>query len=138
VGSTVVFYDGTCGLCNRFVQFVLQRDHAGRVRFAPLQGELARQTLTARGRNPEDLDTVYVIADWGTPRERVLDRSRAVLHTVRQLGGGWGMLARIASLVPSPLANVIYRLVASTRYRIFGQAEVCVLPKPEWRTRFME
>jgi predicted DCC family thiol-disulfide oxidoreductase YuxK len=138
VGGTVVFYDGTCGLCNRFVQFVLERDAAGRVRFAPLQGELARQTLTARGRNPEDLDTVYVIADWGTPRERVLDRSRAVLHTVRQLGGGWGMLARIASLVPSPLANVIYRLVARTRYRIFGQAEVCVLPKPEWRTRFME
>jgi predicted DCC family thiol-disulfide oxidoreductase YuxK len=120
------------------VQFLVKRDTAGHLRFAQLQGELAQKTLVPRDVDPGDLDTVYVLADWQSPHERLLARSRAVLHAVGQLGRGWRLLATAARLVPPPLADVLYRVVARVRYRIFGRYNACPLPRPEWRNRFID
>lgn len=136
--TTLVFYDGVCGLCNRLVQFLLKRDSRGVLRFAQLQGGLARAELAAHGYDPSDLDTIFVIADWGSPRQRVLTRSRAVLHAGTRLGGGWGVAARVARIVPASIADRIYRVVARRRYRVFGRFDACPLPRPEWRERFLE
>ena len=148
--ASVVFYDGVCGLCNRLVRFLLRRDRHARLLFAPLQGTLARTVLGRHGYNPSDLDTVYVIADrraperprreesarWGGP-ERVLSKSRAILHALGLLGGGWRLFARVGSLVPVALADALYDAVAKRRYRTFGKLESCPIPPPEWRGRFI-
>lgn len=138
MATTVVFYDGVCGLCNRFVRFLLRRDLGGRILFGPLQGETARTVLTARGHDPSDLDTIYVVADWQSPQERVLSRSRAVLHTLAQLGAGWPFLAGLGAVFPRSLSDAVYRLVARRRYRTFGRLESCPIPPLEWRQRFLE
>jgi predicted DCC family thiol-disulfide oxidoreductase YuxK len=135
---TLVFYDGVCGLCDRLVRFLLGRDRRGRFRFAQLQGELARRELGPHGFDPADLDTVYVIAGWGTPDARVLQRSRAVLYALTQLGGPWMLLATAGRVIPTAVADVAYRVVARTRYRIFGRFDVCPVPRPEWRGRFLD
>ena len=136
--TSVVFFDGVCGLCNRLVQFLISRDRSGRLRFAPLQGELAHTTLTRHGLNPDDLDSVVVVSEWRDPAERALVRAPAVLHALSVLGGGWRIIARAASIVPLALANAVYNVVARSRYRIFGQFDACPLPRPEWRDRFLE
>jgi predicted DCC family thiol-disulfide oxidoreductase YuxK len=136
--TTIVFYDGVCGLCNRLNQFLLRRDRDALIRFAALQSPIAGQLLAAHGLDPLDLDTVYVMADWTTDSERVLARSRAVLHALSQLGGPWPALARLGSLVPRPLADLVYRAVARSRYRIFGKYDRCQIPPPEWRKRFLD
>lgn len=135
---TLVFYDGVCGLCNRLVQFLLKRDSRGVLRFAQLQGDLARKELVAHGYDPADLDSVFVIADWGSSRQRVLKTSRAVLHASSRLGGAWGIAARIGQIVPTAIADRVYRFVARRRYRVFGKFDACPLPRPEWRERFLE
>ena len=135
---TVVFFDGVCGLCNRLVQFLISRDRNGRLRFAQLQGELARATLTRHGLNPDDLDSVVVVSGWREPSELAHLRASAVLHALTVLGGSWRIIARAASVVPAPIANGVYNLVARSRYRIFGRFDVCQLPRPEWRDRFLE
>jgi predicted DCC family thiol-disulfide oxidoreductase YuxK len=138
VASTVLFYDGVCGLCGRLVKFLLARDHAGRIRFAPLQGEVARETLVRYRRSPDDLETLYIVADWKQPHERLLWRSRAVLYALDQLGGRWRVVARIGRMVPSPLADLLYLAVARIRYRVFGRYDACPLPPVEWRARFLD
>ncbi|MCA1563027.1 MAG: DCC1-like thiol-disulfide oxidoreductase family protein [Acidobacteria bacterium] len=137
-GQTVVFYDGVCGLCNRFVWFVLRRDRQKRIQFAPLQGELARTALAGHDRDAAHLQTLYVIADWSSPRARLLDRSRAVLHVLRQLDCRWRWAARVASLIPLPLADAVYGVIARVRYSLFGRLPACPLPPAEWRERFLE
>ena len=136
--QTVVFFDGVCGLCDRFVQFLLDRDRGGRIRFAPLQGHLARTVLPRYGLNPNDLDSVVVISHWQHESERALTRAAAVLYTLDLLGGGWRIFARVGRVVPGPLANWLYHLVARIRYKVFGRFEACRLPPPEWRERFLE
>lgn len=118
--------------------FLLRRDRAGRIRFAPLQGALAREKLGPLGGAAAQLDTVYVLVDRQPPGERVLERSRAVLHALEQLGGGWRWLARAAGLVPRPIADAVYGFIARRRYRLFGRYDACPLPRPEWKDRFVE
>jgi predicted DCC family thiol-disulfide oxidoreductase YuxK len=133
----IVLYDGVCALCNRLVEFILARDRAGVFRFSSLQGELARETLARHGRNPDALDTLVVLLDPGSPGERLLDRSTAALFVLQRLPGVWRIVGGALSVVPAPLRDVVYRLVARTRYRAFGKYDACPIPPPDVRDRFL-
>ena len=136
--NPIVLYDGVCGLCNRSVQFLLKHDKAQRFRFASLQSDFAGKVLGRHGLDPKDLDTVHVVENYGQPDERVLQRSDAVLRAGRELGGFWGASASIAKVVPRALRDLIYRYVATDRYRMFGKYETCMLPDPSQRSRFLD
>jgi len=133
----ILLYDGVCGLCNRLVRFVLKRDRRRLFRFAPLQGETAARTLARHGKDPADLDTVYLVVAPGTPEERLLPRSQAVIYVLRSLGRGWGVLAWFGRLLPPSFADWLYGQVARRRYRVFGRYQACPLPKPETRAKFL-
>ena len=94
--APIILYDGVCGLCNRFNRFVLARDPAGRFRFAALQSALAGQILARHGRDPRDLDTLYLVLGHGRPGERLLRKSDAALWILRELGGPWRASAAAA------------------------------------------
>jgi predicted DCC family thiol-disulfide oxidoreductase YuxK len=133
----IVLYDGVCGLCNRLVQFLLVRDNHDRLRFASLQSEFAAQVLKRHGADPHDLDTVYVVVDYGQPGERLLARSNAILFLVSQLDGIW-KLAGIGRVLPRVLRDAVYKVVAGNRYRVFGKYESCMLPAPKHRDKFLD
>src|SRR6266550_6041684 len=127
--NPIILYDGVCGLCNRLVQFILKRDQRDYFRFASLQSEFASALLQKHGRDPRDLDTVYVVVDYAQPAERLLARSDAILFLLRQLGGIW-KLASLANILPRTMRDAIYKLVARNRYRVFGRYDSCLLPEP--------
>ena len=136
--TTLVFYDGVCGLCDGFVRFLLKRDRDARFKFATLQGELARAVLPSHGIDPAELSSVVVVRGWQSADERVFTRSRAVLEAAASLGSAWSFAAALGHIVPQPLADLFYGLVARFRYRVFGQFETCPIPPPEWRDRFLD
>ena len=138
MASTVVFYDGICGLCNRFVRFLIRRDAHARLLYAPLQGTLASSILPAHGHDPSDLDSVYVVVRWGDSTEQVLARSRAILHALAELGPGWRAVATMGRLVPQSWSDAMYSAIARRRYQTFGKYGACPVSPPEWRGRFIE
>ena len=75
--SAIILYDGVCGLCDRFNRFIVSRDRHDRFRLASLQSNFARQLLQRHGLSPDNLDTVYLVLDAGTPKEKLLGRSEA-------------------------------------------------------------
>ena len=136
--NPIVLYDGVCGLCNRMVQFLLKHDREGRLRFASLQSDFAAKVLGRHGFDPKDLDTVHVVENYDQPDERVLQRSDAILRAGRELGGFWSASSSISKIVPRPLRDVVYKLVATNRYRMFGKFDTCMLPDPSQRSRFLD
>jgi predicted DCC family thiol-disulfide oxidoreductase YuxK len=136
LSQTLVLYDGVCGLCNRLVSFLLRHDRRDQFRFVPLQSELAQTLLRRYGLDPNDFDTVVVLADFGQPAERALTRSQAALWAVSRVGGIWRLFA-IAKLIPLSLREGLYRFIARRRYRIFGKYDQCPLPRPEDRGKFL-
>lgn len=128
--APVIFFDGVCGLCNRWVDFVLAHDRRRRFRFATLQGETARTWL--RAAEGEPLNSVVLVDAEGEHR-----RSDAVARMLVGLGGCWWIAGVALRTVPRPLRNWGYNLVARHRYRWFGRKETCRLPTADERSRFL-
>ena len=133
----LVLYDGVCGLCNRLNAFLLPRDSAGLFAFASLQSLTATALLARSGQPTAEHDTFYVVANFRSGSPVLLTKSRAGLFALTQLGGPW-RAAGAVRLVPTPLLNIVYDVIARNRYRFFGRYETCRLPPPEHRRRFID
>src|SRR5688500_5250938 len=96
----IILFDGVCGLCDRFVAWVLKADKKALFRFSALQGETAGQILAQHQRNVERLKTVVLVLNAGTPEERLLIKSDAVLEVWRRLDGFFGLTAALGKLIP--------------------------------------
>ncbi|MCU0624043.1 MAG: DCC1-like thiol-disulfide oxidoreductase family protein [Gemmatimonadaceae bacterium] len=127
-----LLYDGLCGLCDATVQFVLAHDRVGTMRFATLQGT-AGARLRAAHPGLAGVDSVMLLDADG-----VHVRSEAALRLGVYLGGPWRIAATMARWVPRPIRDAAYRLVARSRYAVFGRRETCRAPAPEARTRFLD
>lgn len=128
--ESVVFFDGVCGLCNRSVNFFMSVDRKQRLKFAPLQGELATRVVPDEMRNRMD---TLVYAEG----EQLHIRSTAVARILMTVGGIWKVMGTLLWLIPKPLRDLGYRCVSRLRYRLFGQTESCRMPTPEERGRIL-
>ncbi|MCA9577842.1 MAG: DUF393 domain-containing protein [Myxococcales bacterium] len=112
---------------------VTVHDKRGRFLFTHIQSALGQAILTRHGHDPSDIDTVYLVTELGTPRER--------LHLDGEAGRIiWPSLFRIAivlRLVPLFLLNLQYRLFARVRYRLFGASSTCIVPTEALRARVL-
>jgi predicted DCC family thiol-disulfide oxidoreductase YuxK len=131
-GRPLLLYDGTCGLCDRSVQFVLRRDRAGRFRFAALQSEPARRLVAELELDPEAVDSMILVDERGVASRE----STGALRTAARLGWPWRALAA-GLVVPRVLRDPVYRFIAKRRFRWFGEVEACRLPGVGERERFL-
>ncbi|MCJ9427866.1 DCC1-like thiol-disulfide oxidoreductase family protein [Kordiimonas sp. A6E486] len=129
--APLMLYDGVCNLCNGMVRFILKRDRRALFRFASVQSDYAAQALMRFGKVWEG-DTFYLILDG-----RLYDRSSAALRILARLSFPWPMMA-VFLIVPKPLRDWVYGLVAKNRYRLFGRTETCQMPDKSVRDRFLD
>jgi predicted DCC family thiol-disulfide oxidoreductase YuxK len=127
----IVLFDGICGFCNLTVDFLLRRDPAGLLKFAPLQGSTATRLIPTEVRDRLDTMAYY-------RQGQVYYRTGAVVRVLRDLGGLWAALGTTLWLIPSPLRDTGYRCISAVRYRLFGQHDSCRMPTSEERDRFLE
>jgi predicted DCC family thiol-disulfide oxidoreductase YuxK len=134
--APLLLYDGSCGFCESSVQWVLRRDGDGALRFAALQGPTG---LAIRDRHPTLIhaDSVVWVDDPGGPGEAVRIKADAVAAILRYLGGVWRLLT-VFWIVPRPVRDGVYDLVARHRHRVPLGVDTCLLPTPEQRARFLD
>jgi predicted DCC family thiol-disulfide oxidoreductase YuxK len=131
IPDRLVLFDGVCNLCSALVQFVIRHDPAAKFRFAALQSEIGREIFQNHDFDPVDLQTFVFVVDG-----RIFLRSDAAIEVISRFGGAWRIL-RVFRFVPRALRDSIYTIVARNRYRWFGRKEVCMVPTPEIKERFL-
>ncbi len=129
----VVLFDGVCNLCNGFVNWTIDRDVDALCRFVALQTPAGRAIVERAGLEADTLSTIVVVR-----QGRALIRSSAVLEIGSVLHQPWSGLARVTRLVPSPLRDIGYRVIAKHRYQAFGRLDACRVPTPELLGRFLD
>ena len=130
--AMVILYDGNCGLCDRWVQFVLAHDPRGLICFAPLQSGRGKELLAESGSTVSDLSTMVFLVD-----NRASFRSTAALMILRQLRGPCAMTG-VLGLIPAALRDLVYNFVAANRHSWFPKTgESCLLPTARERARFL-
>ena len=126
----LILFDGVCVFCSRWVRFVIDRDPGHRFRFVAIQSAPGRVLAARFGIDPDAPQTNAVV--WGG---RIFFKSDAALTVLGQLAAtrplGW------LKAVPRLLRDPAYDLIARNRYRIFGRTDVCMIPAPEDRSRFL-
>ena len=130
-----IFYDGECGLCHRWVTFVLSEENQQVSAnkpfiFAPLQSDFFRDSVNELENIP---DSIIVKTDGN----EILVKSKAVFHIMQRLGGFWRVLASVLTLIPVFVRDFGYDLVARVRKRVFATPkEICPIMPVELRARF--
>jgi len=127
----LLLFDGHCVLCSNGVAFAIERDREGVVHYAALQSPAGARLLRAVGL-PEDYNESVIMIDRG----RVWARSAAGLMMLRRLRAPWRWFWPLI-YVPAVIRDSVYRVIAATRYRVWGKRETCRVPTPEERERFV-
>jgi predicted DCC family thiol-disulfide oxidoreductase YuxK len=129
--DSILLYDGICNLCNRLLIFVIRKDKKKRIKFAPLQSKTAEFNLEKYNITGVNADTVIFIE-----RDRSYQKSSAVLHIFKTIGGGWQLIFLLI-VIPRFIRDIIYDLIARNRYRIFGSSDSCIVPTTDSSDRIL-
>jgi len=89
------------------------------------------------GRNPDDLETFYVVSNYRAGSPTLLTKAEAGLFVMKLVGPPWSWLG-LLRVFPRALLDCGYDLIARNRYRVFGRYDTCLLPRPEYRKRFID
>jgi len=128
----IILFDGVCNLCSGIVLFTIKRDPEGIFRYAPLQSEIG-QRLLKRFNLPMDDFHSFILVEGN----RCYEKSTAALRVGRRIKRLWPLLY-VFMLIPKPIRDFIYNVIAKNRYRWFGKRDECLIPTPDIRSRFLE
>jgi len=134
VGPTVhsiVVFDGECAFCNRWVDFLLRFDHKDIFRFTSRQSESGAALSREIGLPAGGVGSIVLVEG-----SRILLRSDAVLRMLALLGFPFSLTA-IFQLIPAAIRDSVYDIIARHRTRWFGKTQVCRVPAPAERHRFI-
>lgn len=127
-----LFYDGTCSFCDRWVRFVLKNEKNDKIRFSHLQSDFASRFLNqSKAKLP--MDSVLFFET-----DELYQKSTAVLRILTFMKWPYKLFL-VFWVVPRPIRDFVYDIVAKNRYRILGKQDtkICALPTIEQRSRFL-
>lgn len=128
----IIFFDGVCGLCNGFVDFLIQKDKNRVFKFCSLQSELAKEILAKYKFDTQKLQTVVLLTD-----NELLIKSNAVLCIFKKLPFPYFIFYYMLFWIPQFFRDWVYDFIAKNRYKIFGKKETCRIPSSAEIERFL-
>ncbi len=130
--SSIILFDGVCNLCNASVQFIIKHDPKAHFRFAALQSPIGQRLLEQHALRPQTMETMVLIE--GTS---AFTKSDAALRIAKRLSGIYPALA-VLFIIPRPIRDWGYDLIANNRYKWFGNRASCMVPTDDILDRFLE
>ncbi len=130
--KSVILFDGVCNLCNGFVNFLILRDKKDKFQFGSMQSSKVKELLNQYQHRADDLSTVILIK-----HNKLYSQSSAVLKILRQMSGAWPLMYAFI-IIPKPIRDFIYQIIARNRYTLFGKKDSCMVPNPRWKAKFIE
>ncbi|HEV7319594.1 MAG TPA: thiol-disulfide oxidoreductase DCC family protein [Ensifer sp.] len=127
----VVVFDGECIFCSGWVRFLLRHDRSAQYRYITAQSPLGQALYRHYGLDMRDFESNILIEN-GVARFK----SDGSIRTIARLGLPWSLM-NICRVLPAPVRDRLYDLVAKNRYRIAGRRQACLVPTPEERGRFI-
>ncbi|MEM6616898.1 MAG: DUF393 domain-containing protein, partial [Pseudomonadota bacterium] len=121
-GAHFTVMDAECSLCSKGATWIARNDTANQFKIIPLQSKLGNALMMHYGLDSKD-PTSWLYLEKG----RAFTSLDAYIRVGWQLGGVWKALS-VLRLIPRSIQDVLYRWVATNRYRWFGKGDLCSLP----------
>ncbi len=130
-GKNIVCFDGICEVCNHYVDFLISVDKKKLIYYISLQDERIHPFLIRNNINPHDLNTIVFIND-GNP----VTKSRAVFRILETVSF-FPKIIYILNLLPIPITDFFYDIIAKNRHRIIKPRKSCRIPTAEEKEFFL-
>ncbi|MCH6575340.1 MAG: thiol-disulfide oxidoreductase DCC family protein [Bacteroidetes bacterium] len=127
----IILFDGVCNFCNFWVNFTMNRDKNDIYKFAAMQSESGQKLLQEYKLNVSDFDTFVLIVN-----DKHFTKSTAALNISKNLKSFVKLLYPLI-ILPRPIRDFFYDLIAKNRYKFFGRRDICRIPTEEERDKFL-
>lgn len=131
VDNRVVFYDGFCVVCSKFINLLIKADKNKLNKFTSISSIYAQNILKKKINTKEIGKFIIYLSRKG----KVYSKSDAVIQVFIELGGLYTVFG-ILKIFPASFRNIFYDFFASNRYKWFGKLDKCHLPPKEIADRF--
>ena len=116
--------DGDCGLCTHTAVFINPRlKLPNSVRFIAIESEEGQEIIKTFSEKLQAADSVYLIRNG-----KAYMRSAAAIRCLLYMKWYYSMWFPLAWIVPSPLRDIVYRIVARYRHKVFKRPATCIFP----------
>jgi len=128
---SVIIFDGICNLCCGWIQYLIRKDKTMKFRFVSIQSETGQKLLNKVDGNVKQRESIIYLKE-----NKYYLESSAVIEILSDVGGLWKLIV-VLKLIPKPIRNKLYQIIAKKRYRFFGKRTDCLLPTPVNKKRFL-
>ena len=119
----ILFFDGDCAFCNRWVRFFVNNERNQNMLFSPIDSEGTERWLSENGIDGFQSDSIHVYVE-----NTLFSKSTAVLKLIPFLRPGWSLFLGLW-LVPKCIRDWVYDLIAKNRQYLGGQCELMSVKK---------
>ena len=133
----LLFFDGECAFCNRWVNKVRLADHAHRMRYGAKQGRTFQQLLQTHPELANIESVVLVERRADGEGENYLVRAPAIREVISGLPE-FHAFAFLLQIIPSPITNLGYRIFSKLRTPLFGKWHHCRVPLEQDKDLYVE
>lgn len=127
----IILFDGVCNFCNGSVNFIIENDSQDYFKFSPLQSDIAQELLEKHNIDISKTDSVVLIEN-----DKAYTHSTAALKIAKRLNGVYPLLYGFV-IIPKFIRDFLYKTFAKYRYKLFGKKDICMMPTPEIREKFL-
>ena len=127
----IILFDGVCNFCNFWVNFIINRDKNDTYQFAAMQSDSGQRLLQKFKLNSNDFDSFVLIVN-----DKHFTKSTAALMIIKNLESIVKLLYPL-TILPGPIRDFIYDLIAKNRYKLFGKRDVCRIPTENEKRKFL-
>lgn len=133
--QNLILFDGTCNLCNWWVDLIIKLDMKKKFKFHFLQNEISNEFLKLIPSDPKNnvFDTIIVIKDELT----ILTKSDAAIFVMSRSSRLFIFL-RFFLILPTLIRDGVYNFIGRNRYKWFGKKNNCRIITDDIKSRFIK
>lgn len=120
----ILLLDGNCGLCNRLAIFLHPRlqKHKSLV-FMTNESDEGKEIIESLPHKQQNSDTVYLVRSGVS-----YIKSAAAIRCLLYLKWQYKIFYPLFWIIPFPLRDLVYVMIARNRHKIFSKPKICIIP----------
>ena len=131
VNNKIIFYDGFCVMCSRFIRFIVLLDKRKKFKFSPISSDFASRVLSKKLDKKQVGKFIVYLSN-----NKIYKKSDAVIQIMVDIGGLFNIF-KLLKIIPLQIRDIFYDIFANNRYKWFGKSDVCHVAPKEIRDQFI-
>lgn len=117
--NPIILYDGFCFLCDRTINYLIEKDQQQKLRY---------HTLGEENNKPSTVKLLYQGKEY---------TQSDVMVMVSILIDKPGISLSLLKFIPKFLRDFGYKIIAANRYKILGRSDTCLIPTADKKHLFL-